>query len=759
MTVERYEGQAKCDGVKIDLIDLPGLYSVTSKTDEEKVAGDYLRNEPYDVVVNIVDASSLERNLYLTFQLKELNRPTLVVLNMVDVARRRGIEIDTEKLSEALGMPIIETVGSKAVGIKEVLKKMTELGVEGRRRPQPAPTEAPRNTAAEGECRCKSGEKTECASCGCPGCSKGCARVVAVDVARYKQINEVCSRTVRNISPSGQTLSDRIDGLLTNRFLGIPIFLALMYLVFWLTFTIGAYPMDWIDAGFGWLGDFVSEKLPEGSFLQSLIVDGIIGGVGGVIIFLPNIIILFLAISFLEDSGYLARAAVLCDRWMSKLGLPGRSIVPFLVGFGCTVPAMMATRMIQNWKERLTTLLVLPFFSCGARFPIYALLIPAFFPKKWQAPVLWIIYLIGIVVAMILAKVLSVVFSKKGEESTTFLIELPPYHLPTLRTVGMKTWERSVGYLKKAGTIILGASVILWFLTTYPKATTAKLDEIQGRRAMVEAALEELPEGNAVQAAGQLKEKFRNLEGLTDAEKEDLELALDAAAAPTADVEGLKEAFRAVEGLAETEKAAVAAALDGALEEAEAEEPVLVADDVKGLLSEVEILNEDVRAKLETLVDEAAAEPTLAAEELRERLGVVFDHEESQADLEASFSGTIGRVLEPILRPLGFDWKIGTALVGAVAAKEVFVAQMGIVYSVGEEDESGLAEILQKQYTPLQAFCMMVFCLLSAPCAACLAMMAKETRSWGWAWTQFFGLEIVAWVITFVVYQVGRMIV
>ena len=750
VTVERYEGQTSCDGVKVDVIDLPGLYSTTSKTDEEKVAGDYLRNEPYDVIVDIVDASNLERNLYLTYQLKELNRPMLVVLNMVDVARRRGIEIDTEKLSEALGMPIIETVGSKAVGIKEVLKKMTELGVEGRRRPRPA---APQEGAEP-----VSNEDVDCASCACPGCSKGCARIVALDIARYKEISEVCGRAVRNVSPSGQTFSDRVDAVLTNRFVGIPIFLAAMYIVFWLTFTLGAYPMDWIETGFEWLGDKIAAFWPEGAdtFFRSLILDGIIGGVGGVIVFLPNIIILFLAISFLEDSGYLARAALLCDRWMCKLGLPGRSIVPFLVGFGCTIPAFMAARMLNNRKERLVTLLVLPLFSCGARFPIYSLLIPAFFPEKLRAPVLWLIYLIGIVLAVVLAKILTVIFTKKGEENP-FIIELPPYHLPTFRTVGMKTWERSLGYLKKAGTVILAASVILWFLTSYPKATQDKIDAIQAKRGMVEAVLDGLPEDGAARIVEGVKEGIAKLE-ISDEQKEELGAALDAAAEPEINIDDLKEKLTGFGSLNETEKAGIAAALDAALVEAEAEKPVMKAGDAAELFDEVPGLAGGVRDRLKAVVEETAAEPTLAADVLKEQLGVVFDHEESQADLEASFSGHIGRGLEPILKPMGFDWKIGTALVGAVAAKEVFVAQMGIVYSVGgeEEDEESLAEVLRNRYNWLNALCIMIFALIATPCMASLAVMAREAGSWKWAWIQWIGLTVLAWIITTLVYQIGK---
>lgn len=732
VTVERYEGKLQSEGVKINLIDLPGLYSLDSKNDEEKVAGEHLRDEPCDVIVNVVDASSLERHLYLTFQLKELGRPMLVVLNMCDVARRRGIEIDVETLSEALGVPVLETIGRKAVGLREVIAEITRLGVEGRHLPRPVPVPAesqPRFETPHG----KRGEEG-CLSRACAGCSKTCARIVAHDIARFKEIDAVCSRAVRNVLPMERTFSDRVDAVLTNRYFGIPIFLLAMYLVFQLTFTIGQYPMDWTEAGIGYLSEYFSGLWPEGSesFLKSLVVDGIIGGVGGVIVFLPNIVLLFLGISFLEDSGYLARAAVLSDRSMSRLGLPGRSIVPLLVGFGCTVPALMATRMLTSRKERLITMLVLPLFSCGARFPIYALLIPAFFPVQWRGPILWLIYLIGIFLALVTAKVLSLLFPK-GEE-TSFIIELPPYHLPTFRTVGMKTCERAWEYLKKAGTVILGASILLWFLTSYPKASPEVCDEIHARRMSIVAAGEEL----------------KNLLGTLDGQ--------ESRAEPNADT---VEARRAALFLAGSAVRDQIDSLDNGSglqsKDSGPSRDELIRTDAMLKKISAGLDGDEVRLELQAEeIEMRRTALTLAGDALESKLETL-DYEESQADLQASFSGRIGRGLEPILRPMGFDWKIGTALVGAVAAKEAFIAQMGIVYSLGnaEENEQGIAEVLRANYTGLTGFCVMIFSLIATPCIATLVVMARESGSWKWAAIQWFGLTLMAWVVTTLVYQVG----
>ena len=386
-----------------------------------------------------------------------------------------------------------------------------------------------------------------------------------------------------------------------------------MYLVFYLTFTVGGPPMDWIDAGFSWLGETITTHWPGSpdSALLSLVVDGIIGGVGGVVIFLPNIIFLFLAITILEGTGYMARAAFLMDRIMHKIGLNGKSFIPLLTGFGCSIPAIMATRTIENERDRLTTIMVTPLMSCGARLPIYALIIPAFFPQTWQASMLWAIYVIGIVLMMLTAWLLRATLFK-GEDAP-FVMELPPYRLPTLKSILIHTWERAWLYLKKAGTIILGISIILWAMTTYPGTSADKLESLN-----------------------------------SDEARQELQLANSAI-------------------------------------------------------------------------------------------------------------GHVGHWLEPVLKPMGFDWRIGTAMIGAFAAKEVFVAQMGIVYSLGEADEESvpLRDKLRKKYNPLIGFCIMLFCLISAPCMATIAVTKRETNSWRWALFQLSGLTVMAWVITVAVFQIG----
>ncbi len=432
-----------------------------------------------------------------------------------------------------------------------------------------------------------------------------------------------------------RSISDRVDAVLVNRVLGLPVFLLLMYAVFQLTFTLGAPPMDWIEGGFGWLGEVVGGWWPDGSDsrLRILLVDGVIGGVGGVLVFLPNILLLFLAIAVLEDSGYMARAAFIMDRLMHKIGLHGKSFVPLLVGFGCSVPAIMATRTLEHRGDRLVTMLVVPLMSCGARLPIYALIIPAFFPAAWQGPMLWLMYLIGIALAMLCAKLLKSTVLRG--EAPPFVMELPPYRLPTFRGIGLHMWNRGGAYLQRAGTVILGVSILLWAMQQWPGLPDGARSAFEQRRV----------------------------------------------AAPA--------------GLAAADKAAQLA---------------------------------DV------------------------------DHAEAEAALEASLAGRLGHGLEYVLRPCGFDWKISTAMIGAFAAKEVFVSQMGIIYSLGgdtDEESVPLRTKLRAAYTPLQGFCIMLFCLISAPCMATIAVTRRESNSWGWAAFQLAGLTVLAWVLTALVYQIG----
>ncbi|MHC5061681.1 MAG: ferrous iron transport protein B [Planctomycetota bacterium] len=649
VTVEKKFGQRNYKGCEITFVDLPGTYSLTTYSTEELVARNFIVDEQPDVVVDIIDASNVERNLYLATQLMEMNVPLVLVFNMSDIARQRGLEFDLDKLSKLLAVPIAETVGNKAKGIdglfnavaeiakqpakstisrlnygdeiEEELKKLSEL----LNRPGEVVTKYSRRWLAiklleqDKEITAKGFDDDILAAV--DQSRKHLTAIfgdqpeMVIAERRYGFISGACQEAVKTTTDLRHDMSDTADALLTHKNLGLPIFIALMYLVFQLTFAIGEYPMGWLESFFNWLGGSINGLWPAGteSVLRSLLVDGIIGGVGGVIVFLPNILLLFGAIAFLEDSGYMARAAFIMDRIMHKIGLHGKSFIPMLIGFGCSVPAIMATRILENRRNRLTTMLVTPLMSCGARFTIYALIIPAFFEQKWRAPVLWLIYFIGIALAIVCAKLLRKTLFRG--ETVPFVMELPPYRMPTARSLLIHTWQRGWMYLKKAGTIILAISIILWAATSYPKP------------------------GKDIVA------------GMTEAQAQ-------------------------------------------------------------------------------------------------------------KVQLQYSIAGRLGAAMEPAIKPLGFDWRIGTALVGAMAAKEVFVSQLGIVYSLGETNEGSdaLRARLQADYTPLQGFCIMLFCLISAPCVATIAITKRESNSWGWAMFQFTGLTALAYVITFSVYQIGSLI-
>ena len=646
VTVEKKEGTCRHGDEEVRVVDLPGTYSLTAYSQEERVARNFILEEKPDVVVDVVDVSNLERNLYLAVQLMELGVPVVLAFNMSDVARQRGLEFDLKEMARLLGVPIVPTVGSRGEGIRELMAAAV----------QSARTES-RTTPAEIHYGADMEQAIERIAVRLKGlspvatprhCRWGAVKLLENDAevsekmaardeirklvvaeqqrlesllgdtpemliadGRYGFISGVCQETVRSTIEARHTASDRVDEIVIHRFWGLPIFLGLMYLVFWLTFTVGTPPMDWIEGFFGWLGEAVAGLWPEGSesLFQSLLVDGVIGGVGGVLIFLPNILLLFLAIAILEDSGYLARAAFIMDRLMHKIGLHGKSFIPMLTGFGCSIPAIMATRTLESRRDRLTTMLVVPLVSCGARLPIYALIIPAFFPEAWRAPMLWIIYVTGIVLAILCAKLLRATLFRG--ESVPFVMELPPYRLPTFKGVWIHMWDRGGAYLKKAGTVILAISIVLWALTTFPQL-----------------------------------------------------------------------------------------------------------EDVDDSLTE----------------------------------------EQQQAEVLAhTVAGRIGHAMEPVIRSMGFDWRIGTAMIGAFAAKEVFVAQLGIVYSVGEADEESepLREKLRQNYSPLVGLCIMLFMLISAPCMATIAVTKRESNSWGWALFQLIGLTALAYVVTFVVYQLG----
>ncbi len=663
VTVEKKEGTCRYDGTRLNIVDLPGTYSLTAYSTEEIITRNYLTGERPDVVIDVIDSSNLERNLYLAVQLKELDVPLVLAFNMSDMAKARGLEFDLEQLSRLIGAPIVPTIGHRGKGIEELLGTVSSVasGENGhrslevdygpdiekeieaiRRILQEDARHEPRYPARWHAMRLlencpENGDELDSprvieAAEGSRALLEtvlGDQLDVVIAERRYEFISRLLQSSVRSTMEIRQTTSDRIDSIVTNRVLGLPIFLGLMYLVFHLTFTLGDTPMIWIESLFSAMAKTAAAWWPTGSEspLLSLLVDGVIGGVGGVLVFLPNILLLFLAIALLEDSGYMARAAFIMDRLMRKISLHGKSFIPMLIGFGCSVPAIMATRTLENRRDRMITMLVIPLMSCGARLPIYALIIPAFFPAKWNAPMLWIIYMTGILLAVVSAKLLHLTLFK-GEPSP-LIMELPPYRLPTLRSLFIHMWERSWLYLRKAGTVILGISILLWAMTSYPKRPS------------------------------------------TGSETGWQPITVSGALSPS------------------TQKQAE------------------------------------------------------------------YDHQAH--DLSYSVAGRMGHLMEPVLRPMGFDWKIGTALIGAFAAKEVFVSQLGIVYSVGEVDDTSesLREKLRKSYTPLVAFCIMLFTLVSTPCMATIAVTRRESNSWRWALFQLIGLTVLAYVLTVAVYQIG----
>lgn len=665
VTVERKEGNCRHRGVDIEVVDLPGTYSLTAYSLEELIARNFVIEERPDVVVDVVDASNLERNLYLAVQFIELGVPLVLAFNMSDQAQRMGYLIDHERLARLLGVRIVPTVGNKGLGMEALLDAVVEaaeadgapqrqvhygrefeqelgklcaliekeprlLDYQSARWIALKLLENDREVRAKVEALADGGKilaAAEASRAHLRGIFGEEPEIVVAD-RRYGFISGACRESVRSTAEARHAFSDKVDAVVTNRLLGIPIFLGMMWAVFQLVFKLGEAPMGWIEEFFCWLGGAVAAVLPEGYF-QSLLVDGVIAGVGGVLVFLPNILLLFLAIAILEDSGYMARAAFIMDRVMHKIGLHGKSFIPMLIGFGCNIPAIMATRTLENRRDRIITILVNPLMSCGARLPVYTLLAGAFFAPEAAGNVIFSIYTLGVVLAIVMAKLFRK-YLLPGPP-TPFVMELPPYRMPTLRGVLIHMWERCWLYLKKAGTIILAISVIIWLLSTFPRQT-----ELEAHyRARIEAASEQ----------------------------------------------------------------------------------------------EVEALENELAEKR----------------------------------LERSYAGRIGHAVALALRPVGLgDWKIGTALFAGFGAKEVVVATMGTLYSLGETDEESedLRATLRRDpfFSPLVAYTFMVFVLIYVPCMAAVAVIKKETNSWRWPLFVIAYTTALAWVVSLVVYQGGRLL-
>ena len=670
VTVDAKVGRAEYEGYEFHLVDLPGTYSLSAYSPEELYVRKQLVEETPDIVINVIDASNLERNLYLTTQLIDMHVRMVCSLNMYDETEERGDHIDYEKLSELFGTPMVPTVFTSGRGVKELFHQVIAV-YEGKEDERLQFRHIHINHGHEIEQGIKDIQEhlknypglrqqysTRYLAIKLLEGDKDVERLIqplgdSLEIFQHRdraaqrvkeETHNDCETAIMDakygfihgaLEESGYTTGDKkdtyqtthlIDKILTNKYLGFPIFFLILLLMFTATFVIGQYPMDWIDAGVAWLGDFISQNMPDGP-VKAMLVEGVIGGVGAVIVFLPQILILYFFISYMEDSGYMARAAFIMDRLMHKMGLHGKSFIPLIMGFGCNVPAVMSTRTIESQRSRLITMLILPLMSCSARLPIYVMITGSFFALKYRSLAMLSLYVIGVLMAIVMSRLFSA-FVVKGED-TPFVMELPPYRFPTWKAIGRHTWEKGKQYLKKMGGIILVASIIVWALGYFPH---------------------------------------------TD-------------------------------------------------------------------------------------------DPSVS----------------NQQQQEQSYIGRVGHAVEPVFRPMGFNWKLDVGLLAGVGAKEIVASTMGVLYSNDDSfkddsnfsSESGkyvkLHELITQDVAQLHgisyekaqpiatltAFCFLLFVLLYFPCIATIAAIKGETGSWGWALFAASYTTALAWVVSAVVFQIG----
>jgi ferrous iron transport protein B len=710
VTVERKEGPllGAPGRLHVRVLDLPGTYSLSPQSLDEQISRDVLLHRLPELpapalIVVVVDASNLQRNLYYATQVIELGHPTLLALNMIDVAQENGHQISGQKLAGSLGVPVLPIIASQGQGLPElraaILRALQRVEPPKPRQfsqlPAPLEKEAEeiagllaqayheRRAQAAAEARlilCN--EKALASSLEHYPASIAEAvlaarqrleaagadwRGAAIE-ARYAAVSAIESAATVQLTPPGETLSDKLDRVLTHRVWGTLIFIGVMTLMFQSIFTFARIPMDALQSGVDWLGSAVGRLIPPGD-LNSLLVAGVIAGVGAVVVFLPQILLLFLFIGFLEDTGYMARAAFLMDRLMSKVGLHGKSFIPMLSSFACAIPGIMATRTIESPKDRLVTILVSPLMSCSARLPVYTLLIAACIPNttvlgflKVTGLTMLAMYLLGIVVALLMAGLFKKTLLKG--EAPLLILELPPYKRPVMRVVLRHMWERAKLFLRRAGTVILAINILLWFLATYPRNNQIE-HQFAAKRAAIQAAATLNSNRTGMPQPGRLT--------------------------PTA----------------------------GALDQ------------------------------------------ELAA----------LDSEEAGAKLRQSFAGRLGRLIEPAIAPLGFDWKMGIGIVSSFAAREVFVSTLSIVYNVGKTDATGssmssLAKTLQTQkrpdgtpvYTTLTGLTLMVFYVFALQCVSTVAIVRRETNSWKWPLFQWLYMGTLAWILAYLARQAGHLL-
>ena len=696
VTIDSKTARVEHEGFLLNITDLPGTYSISALSPEELYVRDFIVNKVPDIVVNIVDASNLERNLFLTSQLIDMDVKVVLALNMYDELEKSDSGLEFVKLGKLLGIPIIPTVGAKGRGIHELFEKTVNLYNDNE------PTyrhihinygEEIEKSISEIQTVLKQPENYDITD-------KVSSRFIALKLlekdnhindyivnaknyngiietsreererlrglydeepvtlitdAKYGFIGGALKETFKPGVKKKFELTEVIDAFLTHKLFGFPVFFFFLWLMFTATFVLGAYPMDWIEKGVGFLSGFLSNNIPDGSF-KDLLIDGVIGGVGGVVVFLPNILLLFLFISFMEDSGYMARAVFIMDRIMHKIGLHGKSFISLIMGFGCNVPAIMSTRAIEDKNNRLLTILINPFMSCSARLPVYLLIIGAVFPNK-RGTILFIVYLSGIFLAVVMAMFFKKTLFKS--EDTPFVMELPPYRMPTFQSTIKHMWSKGSQYLKKMGGVILVASIILWALGYFPRN------------------IEHSP-----QLLNQKDELITKIENVSSNNES-------------------------------------------------------IDQQIAGLDMELK----DIERKLET-----------------ERL-------------EKSYIGRLGKGIEPVIRPLGFDWKMGISLLTGVAAKEVVVSTLGVLYQADDEESNNLVDKIrnekyhsgkregQRTMTPIVGVSFIVFTLVYFPCVAVIAAVRRETGSVKWALFVMGYTTVLAWLLSFLAYNIGSLFI
>lgn len=635
VTVDAKEGHASFEGYDFNIVDLPGTYSLSAYSPEELYVRRQIIDKTPDVILNVLDASNIERNLYLTTQLIDMHPRMVCALNMFDEFEERGDSIDYDKLGQLFGVPIVPTVFKSGKGVDDLFRiiiniyegvdykekeigvfrhihlyhgKVIESAISNMQKVLQLENATLRYKYSTRYLAIKMLEGDSEAYKLIRGLPNG-DRIMSLRHKEAKRIEDEMQEDAETAIMDAKygiihgalheaefrqgTDSDTyqathiIDALITNRYAGFPLFLLLLYVMFQATFILGQYPMDWIDAGFGFLATLVSEGMPDG-MLKDMLTDGVISGVGSVMVFMPQILILYTFISFMEDSGYMARAAFIMDKLMHKMGLHGKSFIPLIMGFGCNVPAVMATRTIESRRSRIITMLILPMMSCSARLPIYIMVTGMFFPVQWQSFIIISLYLVGIMTAVVMSRIFSR-WLVKGED-TPFVMELPPYRMPTAKAIMRHTWEKGKQYLKKMGGIILVASILIWALGYFPH----------------------------------------------------------------------------------------------------------------------------------------------------------HDGLDQEQQLEQSYIGMIGKTIQPVFAPQGFDWKLGVGLVSGLGAKEVVASTIGVLHTSSDT------------MSPLVAYCFLLFVLLYFPCVATIVAIRHESGSWRWALFAACYTTLVAWTVSAVVYQFGN---